>query len=502
MLRSPQSRRRGNARASEESSGQSARRARSRLFCGFGCPCCGPPASHSPLGLDGAAHTAPAKSSTVEGHARQSLAVQAAAVDGSRDPPYVDTHVHLEMVLQKIRWYEAAPSLLESSWERLSDSEQRCWRALGFVPSMWDQYGRKGSNPTWFTPWNAISAAQRSAAQALGWDAAKWDGFEWLLPKDAMWRDLEETTREHLSILGESCDSWDEMFGLSQPAGYCVGGDMRRWQELSLAEQEAASRLGFTPPTWDMVELADIHAYVRDFCGTGFEACITQGCDGDSIDDCVKLALEHPQVFAALGCHPKNAWLYEEERLEERLLAAFRACGKKAIAWGEFGLDFSNALWGYDEEYRQNQISVFERQLQFALERQLPLVLHVREAAEDALRLLQKWVPRSWKAHIHAFHGPSDFVTAILELFPSFYFGVTGTVSMGLDGDGARMARIVPVDRMLLETDGPYMLPRGTVLNHPGQIPLVARLVADVRGCDAADVLVKARANTRYVYGI
>ena len=60
------------------------------------------------------------------------------------------------------------------------------------------------------------------------------------------------------------------------------------------------------------------------------QACIAQGCDVDSFDDCEKLALEHPQVFVAFGCHPKNAWQYEEEKMEERLLALFQTCGKKA----------------------------------------------------------------------------------------------------------------------------------------------------------------------------
>lgn len=90
----------------------------------------------------------------------------------------------------------------------------------------------------------------------------------------------------------------------------------------------------------------------------------------------------------------------------------------------------------------------------------------------------------------------------MLDEFPNFYFGVTGTVSMGDSGDGARMARLVPLDRMLLETDGPYMLPRGTIFNHPGQIPLIGRLIAECRGCDPDDVLRKARVNSRFVYGI
>merc|ERR1712187_79565 len=226
----------------------------------------------------------------------------------------------------------------------------------------------------------------------------------------------------------------------------------------------------------------------------------TQGCDSESFDDTQKLVLSHPKIYAAFGCHPKNAWLYEEEGMEERILACIAACGKKVVAWGECGLDYSNENWGDDEEYRLSQMQVFERQLHLAVERSMPLVLHIRVAAEDAFRILKKLVPRDFKAHIHAFHGPTWFVNQILDLFPNFVFGITGTVSMF--GDGTRMARIVPLERMVLETDGPYMVPRGTTFNHVGQIPLIARLVAQARGCDVTEVETKTRANSRFIYGI
>merc|ERR1740129_922511 len=482
--------------------GQSMRRSRSRLICGFSCPCCGPYTRARHVNSEIMTHAVAPRNANADPFAQRSLVLQAAAVDGSRDLPYVDTHVHLEMVLQKLRWYESASSLSETSWVRLTDDEQRCWKVLGCTPSMWDADCRTDSNPTWSKPWELISVAERSAAQALGWDAEKRDRSEWPLPTDVLWCALQESARTNLSILGETCDSWDEMFCFHRPAGYCAGGDMRRWAQLSSVEQHAALQLGFWPASWDMVEMADIYAYIRDFCGSGFDACIAQGCDTYSIDDCIKLTLAHPQVYAAFGCHPKSAWLYYEDHLEERFLAAFQSCGKKAIAWGEIGLDYSNPYYWDDQENRDTQMEVFERQLKLALERNLPLVLHIREAADDAFRLLRKCVPRDWKAHIHGYHGTSVFVESILGLFPNFYFGVTGTVSMGTDGDGVRIARLVPLDRMLLETDGPYMAPWGTVFNHVGQIPLIGRLVAKVRGCDAVEVMATARANSRYVYGV
>lgn len=470
-----------------------------KLFCSFkvGCPCCGPlpqPSSdEKPLVFP---------LIPKDDQYGRSLSVSAAESDGDRSLPYVDTHVHLEMVLQKLYWYEVAPSTCALSWSHLKDNEKRCWKVLGLSPCFWDGMCNRKGNKSWKRLWREISTDEQIAAKALGWTPESWDGKDWPLPKHKLWCDLEESVQKNLLVLGESELSWDELFCRHVPVGYIDGGDMRNWDDLFPTEQEAAKELGFKPETWNMEVMSDIHSYVRDFCGSGFEACIAQGCDSESLDTSVQLALAHPQVFVALGLHPKLAWLWETENMEERLLKAFDVCGKKAIAWGEFGLDFSNPNWWDDQEYIDTQKKIFILQLKYAVERNLPLVLHIREAAEDALSLLQKWCPKQWKAHVHGYHGPSEFVEAILATFPNFYFGLCGTVSMGLDGDGARMAKLVPIEKMLLETDAPYILPRGTAFNHCGQIPLIARLVAEIRGCSAAEVLEKSRSNTRYIYGI
>ncbi|CAK0788964.1 unnamed protein product [Prorocentrum cordatum] len=459
----------------QEPPGERRPRTKTRLACGFGCPCCGPLPAPGP----GAAPPGGGIAAWSRAGNSRSLVAHSTFVDGDRGAPYVDSHVHLEMVLQKLRWYEAAPSLQELVWEGLSKEERVCWKTLGWGP--WQNLVARGrqsrsGSPTWFVGWASLSGAERGAAEALGWDSEKWDGYNWLLPTDQTWNELDEETRRHLAVLGEDQGSWNEMFfGSRKPAGYVFGGDMRTWDQLTTTERRAAAQLGFGRQTWDMVEMAGVHEFVRDFCGSGFEGCITQGCDGQSLDECLSVVRAHPRVFCSLGCHPKNAWLYEEENLEERLIAAFDEVGEKAVAWGEFGLDFSLEHWAEDPEYRSTQVQVFERQVQLALERRLPLVLHIREAADEALALLRKWVPRDWKAHIHSFHGPSEFVEEVLQLFPNFFFGITGTASMGEDGDGARMVRVVPLERMVLETNGPYMIPTGSSFHHPGHIPLISR---------------------------
>jgi len=217
----------------------------------------------------------------------------------------------------------------------------------------------------------------------------------------------------------------------------------------------------------------------------------------DSIEPAKQLALTHPKVFASFGCHPKSSWSYNS-KMEAQLLEAFSTCGRKAIAWGEFGLDYSND-WSLIPQNRINQQQVFERQLQLAIERNLPLVLHVRDATTDALKILRKWVPRHYKAHLHANHCV-QMVKAVLNEWPNFYIGMTA--SAGMAGEGRQIGKVVPLDRLLLETDSPYIVPRGAEFNHPGQIPGIAKTVAWVKKCSVKDVMEAARKNTRYIYGI
>eukprot|EP00930_Biecheleria_cincta_P058399 TRINITY_DN44233_c0_g1_i1.p1 TRINITY_DN44233_c0_g1~~TRINITY_DN44233_c0_g1_i1.p1 ORF type:complete len:479 (+),score=42.46 TRINITY_DN44233_c0_g1_i1:216-1652(+) len=454
-------------------------------FVNVGCSCCSP-----------------------DLHVEMSLAMKSAEFDGCRAAPYIDAHCHLEGVLMVVRTRQTVPSL-NRQWSELTHDEKRLWRALGWSSKQWD--GKPVENQIWKCKWSSLSTTEQASAHALGWDADKWDSYppHWPWPESTDWYDLGEDVRHHLTVLGESYDSWLELFDKPYRVGAGEGGDYRTWAELSAIEKAAATDLGFSKSTWDAdltwegFEMADVHAYVRDFCGSGFEACITQGCDDYSLPDAIKLALAHPKVFASFGCHPKNAWLYDEA-VKNRLLEAFSTCGHKAVAWGEFGIDYSLHNWGNQPEYRRRQVEVFSRQLELAMERHLPLVLHVRngedDAAEkDALHTMQRCIPRDWKMHVHGNHCP-NFARQVMAEWPNAYFGLTGTVTMGDEGE--EMGLLVPIERLVLETDGPFLAPRGSKLNHVGQIPYIARCIAKLRGLDAEKVLAVARSNTRFVYGI
>eukprot|EP00455_Lapot_gusevi_P050383 TRINITY_DN7298_c0_g1_i2.p1 TRINITY_DN7298_c0_g1~~TRINITY_DN7298_c0_g1_i2.p1 ORF type:complete len:181 (-),score=36.72 TRINITY_DN7298_c0_g1_i2:52-594(-) len=173
---------------------------------------------------------------------------------------------------------------------------------------------------------------------------------------------------------------------------------------------------------------------------------------------------------------------------------------EKAIAFGEIGLDYHRNV---SEPEVQQQ--VFARQLQLAVQINKPILIHSRDAPEDTWRILKQHAPTDWPIHIHCFSDDAATAERLLADFSRLYIGITGSVSF----TSARtlreaVKRAIPLDRLLLETDAPYMPPNGanTKICHSGHIPLIAAAIAELKECSLEDVLIAARENTRAVYGI
>ncbi len=226
-----------------------------------------------------------------------------------------------------------------------------------------------------------------------------------------------------------------------------------------------------------------------------FEAALTVSCDPHSIEPTLAL-LEEPEVFAAFGIHPHDAQHYGPE-LEARLQAALQH--PRCVAWGEIGLDYH-----YDFSPRDTQKRVFARQLEVGLATGKPLVIHTREAEADTLELMRAHLPREHRVHVHCFTSSTGMAEALLEDFPALCLGFTGILTFKGSDALRDVARLTPLDRFLLETDGPYLAPvphRGKTA-HPGHIPLIAQALAEVKRVAVEDIFAAARGNTRRVYGI
>lgn len=225
-----------------------------------------------------------------------------------------------------------------------------------------------------------------------------------------------------------------------------------------------------------------------------FEACLTISCDPDAIEPTLAL-LDNDGVYASFGIHPHDAIHYGPE-LETRIAAALRH--PKCMAYGEIGLDYH-----YDFSPRERQRDVFVQQLRIGIAAGKPLVIHTREAEEDTIALLRAHVPRDWPVHVHCFTSSRALAETLLAGYSNLYIGFTGIVTFKNADDLRDTARIVPLDRMLVETDGPYLAPvphRGRPA-HPGHIPLILEKLAEVKGLPVEEVATATRENARRIYG-
>lgn len=241
--------------------------------------------------------------------------------------------------------------------------------------------------------------------------------------------------------------------------------------------------------------MADYGSFKAHYLPPEFEACITISCDPDSIDATLGL-LDIPEVFGAFGIHPHDAKAYDET-LENRLRAALGH--PKAVAWGEIGLDYH-----YDFSPREAQREAFARQIRQGVGLHKPLIIHTREAEADTLEILEREAPKDWRIHVHCFTSSPAMAERLLAHFPNLCLGFTGIVTFKNAQELQTVARTTPLDRLLLETDGPYLAPiphRGQPA-HPGHIPLIAAKLAELKGTTVDSIYAAARENTRKVYGI
>jgi TatD DNase family protein len=167
----------------------------------------------------------------------------------------------------------------------------------------------------------------------------------------------------------------------------------------------------------------------------------------------------------------------------------------KVLAWGEIGLDFY-----YDNSPRDVQEAAFEAQLQRAIQCEVPVVIHTRDAEPETLEVLRRHpVPRG--GHVHCFTGTPALAESLLDM--GFHIGFTGIVSFNKADNVRESLRIVPLERLLIETDSPYLAPkphRGK-RNEPAFVAHVAEAIAEVKSVPVADVLHHSTQNFYRLYG-
>jgi len=210
----------------------------------------------------------------------------------------------------------------------------------------------------------------------------------------------------------------------------------------------------------------------------------------------VALGEMHPAVLTALGIHPHDARLYDE-RAEQKIQALI-AASTRVIAWGEIGLDFH-----YDNSPRDVQMKVFQRQLRMARGAGLPVIIHTREAEDETVEILKtEWAGSNLPGIMHCFSGTSQLAHQALEL--GFLISFSGIVTFKKAEELRSIAREVPPDRLLVETDCPYLTPvpyRGK-RNEPAYVVEIARCLAELRGIQLEEMGRITTSNFCRVFGL
>ena len=235
---------------------------------------------------------------------------------------------------------------------------------------------------------------------------------------------------------------------------------------------------------------------IQRVCDSGVAPIINVGASISSTKTTMELAEKYDFIYAAVGVHPSDiadlndetfAWLKQQTSWE------------KTVAVGEIGLDY---YWDKEADVQEKQRYWFKRQLELAAEVSLPVIIHSRDAAEDTMKIMKEAAAKGIRGVIHCYSYSPEMAQEFIKM--GYYIGVGGVVTFKNANKLLLAAAEVPDDRILLETDCPYMAP----VPYRGQrcdstlIHATAERLAEIRGTDAQTLINRARENGCRVYGI
>jgi len=223
----------------------------------------------------------------------------------------------------------------------------------------------------------------------------------------------------------------------------------------------------------------DREGIIKRALDAGIDWMIVVGTDLRTSQQALDLAQNYDKIYAALGVHPHDAKNFDEESLGK-----FRKLCQhpKTVAVGEIGLDFYRDL-----SPRETQKEVFRRFIRLAKEVRLPIVLHIREAYDEVLSILEEEKAEEVGGVFHCFSGDVTIAEAAME--KGFYISFTGVITFK-NSKAVKVLESLPVERLLLETDCPYLTPepyRGR-RNEPAYLRYIAEKTAQVKGLSLQEV--------------
>ena len=243
---------------------------------------------------------------------------------------------------------------------------------------------------------------------------------------------------------------------------------------------KAKKYLGLKGLAFSEINVADAHEdreeVLKQIQEAGVIGVLNCACSRKSLTTTNDLTLKYDFIYGALGIHPSDAYDYNEE-VKDEIIEKVKA-NNKILAIGEIGLDY---YWDENPD-RETQKKVFREQMELAKELNLPVVIHDRDAHKDTLDIMKEYP--SVKGIVHCFSGSVEFAKECVKL--GYYIGITGVVTFKNAKKIIEVVDAIPLDRLLVETDCPYMAPipnRGK-RNKSDYIEYIIEQVAEIKKID------------------
>ncbi|HWI55218.1 MAG TPA: TatD family hydrolase [Desulfobacteria bacterium] len=238
----------------------------------------------------------------------------------------------------------------------------------------------------------------------------------------------------------------------------------------------------------------DRHEMLMRAKDSGISYVVNVGCDVQSSRRSVALSEKYGFVYAAVGIHPHDAAEEGDRGLEEIRELSLHP---KVVAIGEMGLDYYRDL-----SPRDVQQEMFRKQVRLAIELNKPIIVHDRDAHGDVMKILKEEEAEKARGVLHCFSGSLEMARECLEM--GFYISIAGPVTFNNSRRLQEVAKAIPVDRLLIETDAPYLTPepnRGK-RNESAFVVHVARKISELKSLPVEDIAAATTTNAKRLFGI
>ncbi|MBO1004467.1 TatD family hydrolase [Pseudogracilibacillus auburnensis] len=238
----------------------------------------------------------------------------------------------------------------------------------------------------------------------------------------------------------------------------------------------------------------DRHEVIERAFEAGVNRMVVVGFDEETIPIAIEIAEQYESIYAAVGWHPVDAIHYKESHLKwlEEL-----SSHPKVVALGEMGLDYH-----WDTSPKEIQEEVFRKQIRLAKKMHKPIIIHNREATSDVIAILQEEDAQTVGGIMHCFSGSVSEMQDCLQL--NFYISLGGPVTFKNAKELKEVAKVAPLDRLLIETDAPYLAPhpnRGK-RNEPAYVTFVAKQIAELKNMEYEEICQITTNNALKFFGI